>query len=114
MSYFDGAISAWFVTRGLSHFLDAICYLKAANEAIRSPIFAFFLRRLDVLSLDQCKDLRDFILSSSHLGGDPPTQADEDREITFGGYRPERLEGDVTWLPVTSLALFHWSGHIER
>lgn len=47
--------------------------LVAANEAIRSPTFAFFLRRLD---------------------------ADEDSEITFGGYRPERLEGDVTWLPV--------------
>eukprot|EP00435_Cladocopium_sp_Y103_P069271 s218_g33.t1 len=47
--------------------------LVAANEVIRSPTFAFFLRRLD---------------------------ADEDSEITFGGYRPERLEGDVTWLPV--------------
>ena len=30
------------------------------------------------------------------------TEADEDSEITFGGYRPERLEGAVTWLPVSS------------
>jgi len=47
--------------------------LVASNEAIRNPTFAFFLRSLD---------------------------ADEDSEITFGGYRPERLEGAVTWLPV--------------
>mmetsp|Transcript_45687 Transcript_45687/g.106795 ORF Transcript_45687/g.106795 Transcript_45687/m.106795 type:complete len:452 (+) Transcript_45687:1-1356(+) len=39
----------------------------------RSPMFAFFLRNLD---------------------------ADEDSEITFGGYRQERLEGEITWLPV--------------
>lgn len=30
------------------------------------------------------------------------TEADEDSEITFGGYRKERLEGAVTWLPVSS------------
>ena len=47
--------------------------LVASNEAIRNPTFAFFLRSLD---------------------------ADEDSEITFGGYRKERLEGAVTWLPV--------------
>lgn len=47
--------------------------LVAANEVIGNPTFAFFLRSLD---------------------------ADEDSEITFGGYRRERLEGAVTWLPV--------------
>jgi len=38
-----------------------------------ASVFAFFLRRLD---------------------------ADEDSEITFGGYRNDRLKGPVTWLPV--------------
>ncbi|CAJ1340940.1 unnamed protein product, partial [Effrenium voratum] len=47
--------------------------LVAANRTISNPTFAFFLRRLD---------------------------ADEDSEITFGGYRQERLEGEVAWLPV--------------
>eukprot|EP00439_Symbiodinium_sp_Y106_P067064 s2900_g11.t1 len=47
--------------------------LVAAPQTVRNPTFAFFLRNLD---------------------------ADEDSEITFGGYRKDRLEGEVTWLPV--------------
>lgn len=47
--------------------------LVAAPQTVRNPTFAFFLRNLD---------------------------AEEDSEITFGGYRRDRLEGEVTWLPV--------------
>lgn len=44
------------------------------NSTIGDPIFAVFLRDL---------------------------KADEDSEITFGGYRPDRLmDGDLSWLPM--------------
>mmetsp|Transcript_138140 Transcript_138140/g.240272 ORF Transcript_138140/g.240272 Transcript_138140/m.240272 type:complete len:546 (+) Transcript_138140:124-1761(+) len=44
------------------------------SSTVTDPIFAVFLRDL---------------------------KADEDSEITFGGYRPERLmDGDLTWLPM--------------
>jgi len=47
--------------------------LVGAGGVASNPVFAFFLRRLD---------------------------ADEDSEITFGGYRTDRLRGGVTWMPV--------------
>ncbi|CAE8639951.1 unnamed protein product [Polarella glacialis] len=51
--------------------------LVASNESVvRKPVFAFFLRNLN---------------------------ADEDSEITFGGYKPDRVTGGdsgLTWLPV--------------
>lgn len=47
--------------------------LVAANGSPIKPVFAFFLRRMD---------------------------AEEDSEITFGGYRTDRLQGEVTWMPM--------------
>lgn len=47
--------------------------LVAAKGSPIKPVFAFFLRRMD---------------------------AEEDSEITFGGYRTDRLKGEVTWMPV--------------
>ena len=88
--------------------------LKAAPQTVRNPTFAFFLRNLDVRGLA--------IRFRSGLTSDC-SKADEDSEITFGGscqqafrsakqtfqksevtlccrYRKDRLEGEVTWLPV--------------
>lgn len=44
-----------------------------SNSTMANPIFAVFLRNLT---------------------------ADEDSEITFGGYREERMQGALTWLPM--------------
>mmetsp|Transcript_39188 Transcript_39188/g.92249 ORF Transcript_39188/g.92249 Transcript_39188/m.92249 type:complete len:524 (+) Transcript_39188:84-1655(+) len=52
------------------NFVGRLC---GGNSTIKEPIFAFFLRKLDV---------------------------DEESEITFGGFQPERLQGGLTWLPV--------------
>lgn len=45
----------------------------AADPAVQEPVFAFYLRRLNV---------------------------EEDSEVTFGGFNPGRLLGGLSWLPV--------------
>lgn len=47
--------------------------LVAANSTLQEPMFAFFLRNL---------------------------KAEEDSEVTLGGYRKEKLNGQMHWLPV--------------
>ena len=97
---------------------------KASNEAIRNPTFAFFLRSLDAWHLDRyntwiyfwCEKFSKLDHQSTYINIQVVQkfpllsslvwwEADEDSEITFGGYRPERLEGAVTWLPVSSSGL---------
>mmetsp|Transcript_56485 Transcript_56485/g.104593 ORF Transcript_56485/g.104593 Transcript_56485/m.104593 type:complete len:515 (-) Transcript_56485:107-1651(-) len=70
---FDGIFGLGLAGLSAGVNFNFVTRLRSGNSTIPEPVFAFFLRKLD---------------------------ADEDSEVTFGGFRQERLQGGLTWLPM--------------
>mmetsp|Transcript_17016 Transcript_17016/g.39718 ORF Transcript_17016/g.39718 Transcript_17016/m.39718 type:complete len:516 (+) Transcript_17016:103-1650(+) len=70
---FDGIFGLGLAGLSAGANFNFVSRLRSGNSTIPEPVFAFFLRRLD---------------------------AEEDSEVTFGGFQQERLQGGLTWLPM--------------
>lgn len=94
-----------------SHVCSTVDFLGVTQESrfpfIELPFDGIFGLGLSGLSAGPKFNFVNRLKTSSTVG-DPvfavflrDLKADEDSEITFGGYRPERLmDGDLTWLPM--------------